>query len=146
MSKHIETVEHEGVLLSLIIRKDYAKEGIEFFTPGEFSQQLGYMKHPKGKQIQPHIHNPVKREVHFTQEVLLIKSGTVRVDFYSNNQAYIGSKTLYTGDVILLAEGGHGFEMLEEAEMIEIKQGPFAGEQDKTRFDTKLGDKIKEIA
>ena len=92
------------------------------------------MKHPAGKLIDPHVHNPVPREVHYTQEVLFIKRGKVRVDFYSNEQVYIESRTLETGDTILLATGGHGFEMLEETEMIEVKQGPYAGEEDKTRF------------
>ncbi len=45
------------------------------------------------------------------------------------------SSLLYQGDVILLAYGGHGFEILEDAEMIEVKQGPYAGDMDKTRFD-----------
>ena len=74
------------------------------------------------------------REVQFTKEVLLIKSGKVRVDFYDDDQNYLESRILYQGDVILLAFGGHGFEMLEPSEMIEIKQGPYAGEADKTRF------------
>jgi mannose-6-phosphate isomerase-like protein (cupin superfamily) len=92
------------------------------------------MSHPKGKVIQPHSHNPLSREVFYTQEVLFIKKGTLRVDFYDTDHAYLDSRTLRTGDVILLASGGHGFETLEETEMIEVKQGPYAGEQDKTRF------------
>ena len=96
------------------------------------------MKHPAGKIIQPHVHNPVKREVFYTQEVLLIKSGKLRVDFYSEGQKYLKSRFLVSGDVILLIKGGHGFEVLEELEMIEVKQGPYRGEKDKTRFKYKL--------
>ncbi|GHN00231.1 hypothetical protein WSM22_17200 [Cytophagales bacterium WSM2-2] len=95
------------------------------------------MNHPKGKVIEPHVHNAVKREVHYTQEVLLIKSGKVRVDFYLDNQDYLESRVLEQGDVILLMTGGHGFEVLEELEMIEVKQGPYAGDHDKTRFKPK---------
>jgi mannose-6-phosphate isomerase-like protein (cupin superfamily) len=80
------------------------------------------------------VHNPVAREVRFTKEVLFIRSGRVRVDFYTEQQAYIESTVLEAGDVILLAYGGHGFEMLEPSEIIEVKQGPYVGEQDKTRF------------
>ena len=79
--------------------------------------------------------NPVQREVHFTKEVLFIRKGKLRIDFYTNQQEYIESYMLETGDVILLSEGGHGFEILEETEMIEVKQGPYAGELDKKRFD-----------
>jgi mannose-6-phosphate isomerase-like protein (cupin superfamily) len=92
------------------------------------------MNRPQGYVIPPHVHNPVPREVHFTKEVLFIKSGKVRVDFYDDDQTYLDSRILETGDVLLLAYGGHGFEMLEPTEMIEVKQGPYAGELDKTRF------------
>ena len=99
------------------------------------------MSHPKGKLIQPHVHNSVPREVHYTQEVLFIRKGKLRVDFYSEEQEYLESRILGTGDVILLIEGGHGFEVLEALEMFEVKQGPYMGEMDKTRFDGRGGDK-----
>lgn len=92
------------------------------------------MKHPAGKLIDPHVHNPVKREVHYTQEVLFIRKGKLRVDFYDEKQTYIESRVLESGDVILLIKSGHGFKVLEEVEMFEVKQGPYAGDKDKTRF------------
>jgi len=131
----IENIKHNNQLLAVIIRAAFNKEGISFFTPENFSQQLGYMNRPKGYVIPPHVHNLVAREVSLTQEVLYIKSGKVRVDFYDDNQQYLHSTIVSKGDVILLAHGGHGFEMLEQAEMIEIKQGPYCGEEDKVRFD-----------
>ena len=123
-----------GETLAIIIKADFQKEGIEFFTPDDYSQQLAYMKHPKGKIIDPHVHNIVKRQVHLTQEVLVIKSGKLRVDFYTDEKEYLESYLLERGDVILLASGGHGFEVIEDLEMYEIKQGPYAGDNDKTRF------------
>lgn len=131
----IEKVYHRELLLALIVRSSFKKPGIEFFTPNEFSQQLGYMNRAQGYVIPPHVHNPAAREVHYTKEVLFVRSGRVRVDFYSEERQYLESRELATGDVILLAFGGHGFQMLEDCEMIEVKQGPYAGEQDKTRFD-----------
>lgn len=131
----IEQIKHEDRLFALIVRASYQAEGIAFFTPGEFSQQLGYMKRESGYVIPPHIHNPVVREVIHTNEVLLIKSGRIRVDFYTQEKTYLESRYLLAGDVILLAFGGHGFEMLEASEIIEIKQGPYSGELDKTRFE-----------
>ncbi len=118
----------------MIIRRSFRKDGIEFFTPGTYSQQIGYMNRPTGYVIAPHVHNPVPREVHYTKEVLFIRSGRLRVDFYSEAQEYLESTVLEAGDVILLARGGHGFEMLEPTEIIEVKQGPYAGDADKTRF------------
>lgn len=130
----IKKIEHKEKLLAIIILNNYKKEGISFFTPDDLSQQLAYMQHPKGKIIEPHVHNIVKREVHYTQEVLVIRKGKLRVDFYDDDKNYVESHVLENGDVILLASGGHGFEVLEPIEMFEIKQGPYAGEGDKTRF------------
>jgi hypothetical protein len=93
------------------------------------------MRHPAGKQIEPHVHNPVHREVHYTQEVLFIRKGKLRVDFYDVERNYLESRILEAGDTILLTTGGHGFEVLEEVEIIEVKQGPYAGGLDKTRFE-----------
>jgi hypothetical protein len=131
----IEHIKHKDKVLAIIIRTKFEKDGIEFFTPGDFSQQLGYMKRPIGYKIPPHTHNPVAREVIWTQEVLFVKSGKIRVDFYSDDRDYLESHVIEKGDVILLAQGGHGFEMLEESEMIEVKQGPYCGDMDKTRFE-----------
>jgi mannose-6-phosphate isomerase-like protein (cupin superfamily) len=129
-----ELVTNGDKLIAIIIRSTYCENGIKFLTPDAFSQQLAYMRHPVGKLIEPHLHNPVPREVVYTQEVLFLRRGRLRVDFYDGERNYLESRVLEGGDVILLASGGHGFEVLEEIEMIEVKQGPYAGEQDKTRF------------
>lgn len=138
----IKKIFHNDQLLSIIINSSFEKTGIEFFTPDDFSQQLAYMKRPEGYVIAPHVHNLVERSVSLTQEVLFIKSGRIRVDFYDDNKNYLESTVVEKGDVILLAAGGHGFEMLEESEMIEVKQGPYCGERDKVRFDPAENKKI----
>lgn len=131
----IVSIRHNDELLALIIPAAYRADGIQFFTPGTFSQQLGYMNHPQGHEILPHDHNPVPRTVEWTQEVLFVRSGKVRMDIYApGSRTYLESRILRPGDVVLLAHGGHGFSMLEPSEMIEVKQGPYAGEQDKERF------------
>ena len=127
----------------IIIRDDYTQNGINFFSSENDSQQLGYMNRPIGYIIPPHRHNIVTREVHLTQEVLFIKKGKVRVDFYTDQQDYINSTILNTGDVILLSNGGHGFKMLEDTEIIEVKQGPYCGEMDKVRFTSVNENEIK---
>lgn len=121
-------------LLALILRSEFESEGIEFFTPSHFSQQLGYMNRPKGFTITPHMHNVVNRDVELTQEVLFIKSGSVKMDIFDLNKILIKTCVLNKGDVVLLASGGHGFTMLEKSEIIEVKTGPHLGEKDKTRF------------
>lgn len=121
-------------LAGILIRSNYRAEGINFFTGPEFSQQLGYMNRPEGHVIAPHIHKDVKRQVRKTQEVLFIKSGRVLVEFYDDKFIYSDSRILEQGDIILLADCGHGFKMLEDSEIFEVKQGPYAGENDKIRF------------
>jgi mannose-6-phosphate isomerase-like protein (cupin superfamily) len=139
----IENVTNKEKLLSVIIRANYKSDGIEFFTPDDFSQQLAYMNRAKDYVIPPHVHNAVQRDVHFTQEVLVIKSGKVRVDYYDDDKNYLESRVLNQGDVVLLAYGGHGFEMLEDSEIIEVKQGPYAGEMDKVRFEPIKKEKLE---
>jgi mannose-6-phosphate isomerase-like protein (cupin superfamily) len=133
----IETITHNNCILAIIIRGDHCSEGIQFFTPEDFSQQLAYMNRPAGYKIPPHFHNELHRKVIYTHEVLFVRKGKVKVDFYDENQIYLESRLLQTGDVILLASGGHGFEMLDRTEMIEVKQGPYAGDKDKIRFEPK---------
>lgn len=130
----IERIVINDEILAIIIRRDYSRPGLQFVTPHEFSQQLAYMRHPAGKIIEPHVHNIVHREVTYTQEVLFIKKGKLRVDFYNAGREYLESRVLEAGDVILLASAGHGFEVLEEIEMIEVKQGPYIEHDDKVKF------------
>ena len=133
--EQIEEIKVDDRIIAIIIRYEFSKDGIEFFTPPEFSQQLGYMRHVKGHRIQEHTHNLQVREVRYTQETLFVRRGRVRVDFYTDDKAFLVSKEIKIGDVMLLASGGHGFEFLEDSEMIEVKQGPHTGEADKMRFE-----------
>ena len=138
----IEYVNNNNNVLAIIIRESFSKEGIEFFTPDDYSQQVGYMKRPKGYHIKPHIHYQIPRTVNTLQEVLLIKKGKVRVDFYDAQKKYLISEILLKGDLIILVSCGHGFSMLEESEIIEVKQGPYMEEKDKEKFDSISDDKI----
>lgn len=137
MTSPIETVSFDGQVAAIIVRNEFRPDGIQFVTPDDFSQQLGYMRRPSGYQIQPHIHLHVDRKATLTQEVLYVRRGRVRVDFYREDESYVDSREIATGDVILLSRGGHGFEMLEETELIEVKQGPYL--DDKRRFTPKNG-------
>jgi hypothetical protein len=133
-----EEIVIDGELCAIILRQSYDQPGIQFFTQDDYSQQLASMSYSRGKIIPSHTHNPVQREVFHTQETLFIRKGKVRVDFYTTEREYRKSRILNSGDVILLIAGGHGFEVLEELNMIEVKQGPYAGDGDKTRFTPSL--------
>jgi hypothetical protein len=123
-----------GNQLGLIVRSTFSAESIDFLTPDTFGQQVAYMNRPRGEIIQAHIHEPISRHLVGTQEVLYVRSGRIRVDFYESDRTYVTSAVLLSGDLMLLNTGGHGFEVLEDTDMIEIKQGPFAEGRDKTRF------------
>ena len=138
----IEEIQYNNKILALIIHNSFKKDGIEFFTPNDFGLQVGYMKRPKEYFIKPHIHYQIPRTVSTLQEVLFIKTGKIRVDFYDDNKKYLVSEILSKGDIILLIECGHGFFMMEESEIIEVKQGPYLEEKDKEKFDPINDEKI----
>lgn len=142
-NKGLEIIKKGKEILAIIIYNDYHLEGVNFFTPEDFPQQLGFISHKTGKIIEAHTHKVVKREIYLTQEVLIIKKGKIRVDFYDSQRKYFDSRILKKRDVILLTGGGHGYEVLEDIEMIEIKQGPYLGKDDKVRFEPKKNDSSK---
>ncbi len=135
MTTELKEIAFDGVRYALILRKPRTEERIEFFTPPDSPLQLGAFRMPKGSEIGPHIHRSHRRELDFTTEILLIQTGQLQVDFYDTNRSFRGSEVLDAGDVIVLFEGGHGFRITEDLTMLEIKQGPYAGEADKIRFD-----------
>ncbi|GEM_PF-103071 len=138
-----EVSDRRGKRIATIIPAAYSKaQGIQFFTPNEYSQQLAFMAWPEGKHIEAHVHNPVSREVQHTLEVLFVRRGRVRADLYDEERQYLESHILGTGDMIFLAAGGHGFKCLEATQMIEVKQGPYVGDQDKTRFQGVSDDEV----
>jgi mannose-6-phosphate isomerase-like protein (cupin superfamily) len=121
-------------ILALIIRSSFHQEGINFVTGDDSVHQLGVLCWPQGHVIDAHVHNPLERKIDSTQEVLFVRSGRARMDLYSADQEYRCSREISTGDVVFLPSGGHGFEMLEDTDIIEVKQGPYQGESEKTRF------------
>ncbi len=135
MTKETETIkDKKGNIIAIIIYNDFHKEGTNFFTPSDFSQQLAFISRKAGEKIPAHTHNIIKRDIFYTQETLFIKKGKIKVNFYNNDKNYFDSRILNEGNTILLASGGHGFEFLEDSELIEIKQGPYLNDADKVRF------------
>ena len=132
----IEKINHKKKLLALIVRGKYRnKKGITFFTPKESTQQFGYMKHKKKYIIKPHLHKKRVTKILYTTEVILLLKGMLRVDFYNLRQKYLFSKIVKEKDIIMLVHGGHGFKVLKDVEMIEIKQGPYILSKDKIKFE-----------
>mgnify|MGYP002854387484 CR=1 FL=1 len=123
-------------MLALIVRASYRrKKGITFFTQNESTQQFGYMKHKRDHIIKPHLHKKRLTKIYYTSEVILILKGILRVDFYNQFKKYLFSKILKPSDIIMLVSGGHGFKILKDVEMLEIKQGPYNLIKDKIKFE-----------
>ena len=140
----IEKVLHKGKLFALIVRRQFRKKsGINFFTSKEATQQFGFMKHKKNHIIKPHKHNKRLTRILRTTEVILLLKGTLRVDFYNDKYKYLFSKKINERDIIMLIHGGHGFKVLKNVEMIEVKQGPYSLASDKIKFKTVDEKKIK---
>ncbi|MCJ7611026.1 MAG: hypothetical protein MUP19_02090 [Candidatus Aminicenantes bacterium] len=130
----MKEIVKDGQIYASILKKGFDRPGANFFTPGEFSQQLGLLQHDRGKIVERHRHRLVKREIFRTQEVLVFLSGRVRVELYDDETQLLETVVLEAGDAILLARGGHRLEVLEPAKIIEVKQGPYAGFDDKEFF------------
>ena len=134
----INKIIHKKKILAIIIKKYRSKKGITFFTNPKDTQQIGYMKHKKNHIIQPHTHKKKLKKIMYTTEVLIILKGSLKVDFYDDRKKYLFSKKITKGEIIMLMNGGHGFKVLKDLEMIEVKQGPYKLSYDKNKFkDTK---------
>jgi len=140
----IEKIYHQNKLYALIVRSKYKKKkGISFFTDKNATQQFGYMNHKKDHIILPHKHNKRLSKIYITTEVIIILDGILRVDIYNNKEKYLFSKKLYPNDLIMLSNGGHGFKVLKNVKMIEVKQGPYSLLKDKIKFNKADENKIK---
>jgi len=140
----IEKIYNKKTFYALIVRSSYKKKkGVNFFTDKNATQQFGYMNHKKDHIILPHTHNKRASKINLTTEVIIILQGILRVDFYDNKKKYLFSKKLYSNDLIMLSGGGHGFKVLKDVKMIEVKQGPYSLSMDKVKFDKINESKIK---
>ena len=140
----IEKVIHKKKLFALIVRGKFRKKtGINFFTENNATQQFGYMKHKKNYVIKPHKHNKRLTKILMTTEIIILFKGILRVDFYNNKKMYLFSKKILGKDIVMLLNGGHGFKVLKDVEMLEVKQGPYKLSRDKVKFDNVDEKKIR---
>jgi hypothetical protein len=135
----VEEIVWMGQPLSYIIRRELSPTSTVFLTPAEFTQQLGFVVYPSGGEVKPHLHRSLERKIKGTSEVLLVRKGRCEVDIYDHAKELVATRELREGDILLLIDGGHGFRMLEETVFVEIKQGPYAGLNEKERFQRACG-------
>lgn len=132
----METIKHNGQILTIIYRDSDWVEGLNFITPNELFVQVGSWWYPEGKKLASHVHNDFERKAMRTQEMTYVKSGAMRVLLYDEDQNYLQDFILKEGDLAVFAYGGHGYEILKDnTKIIEAKNGPFVDvETDKTKF------------
>jgi hypothetical protein len=130
----VEWIQTETQTIAVIVRASLAPAQTTFITPNEFLQQIGFVVYPAGGHILPHVHKPIERHVVGTAETLIVRQGKLNVTLYDDERREVARRPLTTGDVLVLVSGGHGFEMLEDTILLEIKQGPYTGLVEKERF------------
>lgn len=130
----IEYIRAGEQLVAIIISRTHNPPSTEFVTSSDLNLQVGFIKYPAGGVIQPHVHRPMERHIVGTSEVLLVRSGMMEVSLYDNERQLVAERVLSEGDLLLLVGGGHGFQMLEDTVLLEVKQGPYTGLDEKERF------------
>lgn len=124
----------QGVLTSIIIRKDFRPTGTTFVTSPDLAQQVGFVVYPAGGQIKRHIHKNVDRQNISSSEALIVREGKLEIDIYDQDKSLVATRVLEAGDFVLMVSGGHGFRLLEPTILLEIKLGPYGGLEDKELF------------
>ena len=124
-----------GDLLAMVVRGDFSGGKYNFFTPDDFPLQMGTSFYPAGDRIQPHVHIPQPRQVELVNEYIYVKTGRVELTLYTKERMPVTKFELAAGDSLLLTGGGHGFKVIEACQLIEVKQGPYLGMDDKVKFD-----------
>ena len=134
MTSHLQIISDGDESLAYVVRADWDPQKTEFLTPHHFGQQMGMIVYSAGKEIAPHVHLPAVREVRGTTECIVVRKGSCLIDIYTSAKKFVSTHRLQCGDIVLLLGGGHGFRMLEDTVLFEVKQGPYVSDADKERF------------
>ena len=130
----VEVVSWRGEPLVTIIRAELSPAATTFLTPPEFKQQVGFVVYPEQGEIARHVHRKIERRLVGTSEVIIVRSGRCELDIYNDDRELVATRELGAGDLMLMVGGGHGFRMLEDTVLLEVKQGPYTGLDEKERF------------
>jgi hypothetical protein len=129
-----EIKSDDGKTIAIVVKRDSDKDGVNFVSKQEYPLQLGFSSYKQGATIKAHFHIEKEVLINKNQEVVHIKSGRTIVNLYDLKGEKITSVELSDGDTIFFVDGGHGFEMLEDTKIIEVKQGPYSGKDKDKRM------------
>ena len=131
---NVEPIGKGDRVYAYVIRESGQEPKTTFLTPDEAIQQVGFVVHPAGADVKRHYHLPLERSIVGTPEVLVVRSGRCEMDVYDDDRELVSTYELTAGDVMVMVGGGHGFRMLEDTVLIEVKQGPYTGRDEKALF------------
>ncbi len=130
----VEQLVHDGQCLACIIRGRLAPSSTQFVTPNDWGQQVGFIVYKAGSEIARHRHRPLERRIVGTSEVLVVRRGCCEVDLFTESGTLVGTRRLQVGDVIVIVSGGHRYRMVEDTVLLEVKQGPYTGVDEKEYY------------
>lgn len=132
--KHFEVISWDEEPLVYLIRAGLYPKETTFLTPNNLNFQVGFVVYPAGGEVKRHVHRKIERHITGTTELIMLKSGKCEIDVYNNDRQFVTTIELSAGDIVLTVNGGHGFRMQEDTVLIEVKQGPYSGVDEKDRF------------
>jgi hypothetical protein len=130
----VEAISASGRAVAYVVRRDLQPGATTFVTPAEDSLQVGFVVYPAGGEIARHVHRPVVRNIVGSMEAIVVRDGSCEVDVYDDSRNLLATRTLHAGDVVVFVSGGHAFRLLEDTVLLEVKQGPYFGLDEKERF------------
>ena len=131
---HFEVISWNEQPLAYLIRADMCPEETTFLTPNNLNFQVGFVVYPAGGEVKRHVHKKIERNITGTAELIMIKAGSCEIDIYNDDRELVATRSLSFGDIVLTVNGGHGFRMQEDTTLVEVKQGPYSGVDEKDRF------------
>ena len=132
--EHVEHITSHGKSLTYIIRAEIDPKQTTFLTPSELKQQVGFVVYHSGGEVKRHVHRPLERHLIGTSEVIVVRRGRCQIDIYDDERQLVATREIRAGDIMLMTGGGHGFRMLEDTVLLEVKQGPYTGIEEKEHF------------
>ena len=130
----IKLIKDNDIIFAKIIRSSYQSKDTEFFTDEKDEIQLGYITYPKNHKTGAHYHNHLNKQTNRTDEILIVQTGSARVDFYNTKGEYIKSCEIFKGDILIIHQGGHNIIFYEDTKVLAIKSGVYDKENSKTRM------------
>jgi uncharacterized protein with PhoU and TrkA domain len=133
-TNHVEHIVASGQSLAYVIRAEIDPKKTTFLTPPELKQQVGFVVYPAGGEVKRHVHRALERHLVGTSEVIIVRKGLCEIDIYDDRRNLVATRELRPGDIMLMTGGGHGFRMREDTVLLEVKQGPYTGIDEKEHF------------